>query len=155
MIHIVALLAGELCQASTHSFKQVSFFFFNCIDIYLFCLRIIGIQCCISFHCTRWIRSLYTCIPSLFNLPPKLPPLPRFCRSLKSTKLSKWSLILLLSRIFSWFPVAHLFYVLSNINLFAFFFLTCFLFSTFFSFFGLKGVSFIQIFRSAKNSHLD
>ena len=153
MIHIVALLAGELCQASIHSFKQVTFFY--CIEIYLFYLSIIGIQCCISFQCTTmWISSLYTCISSLFNLPPKLPPLPRFCRSLKNTKLSKWSLILLLSRIFSWFPVAHLFYVLSNINLFCIFFLTCFLFSTFFSFFGLKDV-FYSDFRTAKNSHLD
>lgn len=47
--------------------------------------------------------------------------------------------MLLLSRIFSRFPVAHLFYVLSNINLFAFFFLGLFSFFHFLFFLWSKG----------------
>ena len=42
------------------------FFFFN--------WSIIALQCCVRFWCTTvWIRSMYTCSPSLWSLRPKSP----------------------------------------------------------------------------------
>ena len=45
-----------------------------CEGFFFFFLSIGTLQCCVSFCSTmKWISYLYTCIPSLFQLPPSHP----------------------------------------------------------------------------------